>query len=208
MKPDGRRLRGDRSRKRVLAFATTIASSDGIEGLTFGKVAAAAAVPKSTLQVLFQDREGLQLQTLQAGAESFAEGLRARLDPKMAHAERFRELCLAWFRLVRDLRMSGGCLVTAATAEYRVKSGKVGDAVEGYRNRWRDHLLFVARNAILAGELREDTDTEQLVFEILAFQAVANTSLADRSTSDFDRAERAVETCLARAAASGGHRDS
>ena len=77
--PDGRRARGDRTRQAVLKHAIEITAAEGLEGLTFGRVAQAAGVPKSTLQVLFKDRESLQLQTLAAAADEFAVGIRERL---------------------------------------------------------------------------------------------------------------------------------
>ena len=39
---DGRRLRGDASRRTVLESATDLASVDGLDGLTIGRLAAAS----------------------------------------------------------------------------------------------------------------------------------------------------------------------
>lgn len=198
---DGRRLRGEQTRRRVLDFAVTIANAEGLEGLTFGKVAAAAAAPKSTLQVLFKDREGLQLQTLEAGADVFAAGIRARLKGDVGPFGRLRDLCEAWFDLVSDTALPGGCLVTAATTEYRARPGAIRALIEVHRGRWRDHLRQAARAAQEAGELRPEIDLEQLVFQILAFQAAANFSLDEGACEDFARARRGVEALLAQARA-------
>ena len=175
-KPDGRRVRGDRTRQAVLDQAVRIASVEGLEGLTFGRVAEAAGVPKSTLQALFKDREALQSQTLSAGAEAFAAGIRARL-PKNANAfENLVALCHAWFDLIRDSELPGGCLVTAATTEYRARPGTLQALVAMHRDRWRAALLASAQAAQREGALRDDLDLDQLVFEILAFQGLANAS--------------------------------
>lgn len=192
-------MRGDRTRKRVLDQAVAIAATDGIEGLTFGKVAAAAHVPKSTLQVVFKDRQGLQLQTLSAGAEIFANGIRARLKPDPTAFGRLRGLCEAWFDQVAQTGLPGGCLVTAAAVEYRGKQGAIRASIDTYRQRWRDHLHLAAQAARDAGELRVDVDLQQLVFEIMALQAAANISLGERSAPDFTRARRAMESLLRRA---------
>ena len=64
---DGRRQRGERARAQVLEHATAIASTDGLEGLTIGRVATDAGVGKGNIQVLFGDKETLQLATLDAG---------------------------------------------------------------------------------------------------------------------------------------------
>ncbi len=57
---DGRRARGERARAQVLEHATAIASTDGLEGLTIGRVATDAGVGKGNIQVLFGDKETLQ----------------------------------------------------------------------------------------------------------------------------------------------------
>ena len=198
-KTDGRRLRGERTRQAVLTEAIRIASAEGLEGLTFGRVAQAAGIPKSTLQVLFKDREALQSQTLSAGAEAFADGIRARLPKHVGAFEHLVALCHAWFDLVSDGALPGGCLVTAATAEYRARPGTIQTLVATHRDRWRDVLLTSAHTAQKEGALRDDVDVEQLVFEILAFQGSANVSNPEPALSDLDRARRSVDNLLERA---------
>jgi AcrR family transcriptional regulator len=199
-KPDGRRLRGDRTRRAVLDQAVRIAAVDGLEGLTFGRVAEATGVAKSTLQALFKDRETLQMQTLNAGAEIFAEGIRNRLPEHAGAIGYLRALCDAWFDLVDDGSLPGGCLVTAATAEYRARPGAMQTLISEHRNRWRATLLAAAKAAKKEGALDSNCDPEQLVFEILAFQGAANVSAAGvANTADLRRARRSVRALLERA---------
>ena len=200
---DGRRLRGDRTRRLVLDHSVAIAATDGLEGLTFGKVANVACVPKSTLQVLFKDRQALQLQTLDAAAESFAVGIRGKLTATAGPLEHLRQLCNAWFDLISETGLPGGCLVTAAAMEFRARHGAIADAIIDHRVRWRDQLRMAARAAQDAGELDQNIDLEQLVFEILALQGAANASLGEGSSADFDRARRGLETLLTRASRRG-----
>jgi AcrR family transcriptional regulator len=201
-KPDGRRLRGERTRQVVLNEAIRIASVEGLEGLTFGRVAQAAGMPKSTLQALFKDREALQSQTLSAGAEAFAHGIRARL-PKNANAfENLVALCHAWFDLVSDGELPGGCLVTAATAEYRARPGSIQTLVAEHRDRWRAALFASAQAAQKEGTLRGDLDLDQLVFEILAFQGSANANAVELAANELSRARHSVDSLLERARAS------
>ena len=195
---DGRRLRGEKSRTRVLQFATSIAAIEGLEGLTFGKVAAASKIAKSTLQVLFEDRQGLQLQTLNAAADSFSAGIEQGLQRYSAAPNRLHALCDAWFDLVSDSSLPGGCLVTAAATEYRAREGAVRASVHDHRARWRSHLRAAAHATIKAGELPAETDVEQLVFDILAFQGAANIARGEGSEEDFAMARRGVERLLAK----------
>ena len=70
---DGRRARGDASRRVVLESAVDLASIDGLDGLTIGRLAAAANVSKSNVATLFGTKERLQLATVDAAAQRFRE---------------------------------------------------------------------------------------------------------------------------------------
>ncbi|MBR0694029.1 TetR family transcriptional regulator C-terminal domain-containing protein [Bradyrhizobium lablabi] len=171
-----------------------IAGVEGLEGLTFGGVALAAAVPKSTLAALFKDREELQLQTLRFGAEAFADALRGRLRTRSGALGRLRGLCDAWFELLEEDQFPGGCLVTAVSAEYRARPGAVQQLVAGYQEAWRKTLFAAAQEAQKEGSLEPHVDLKQLTFEILAFQGAAHVNAADRR-----RAGRAIDRLLDRA---------
>ena len=192
-KPDGRRVRGDRTRTAVLEQAALMAGVEGLEGLTFGRVALAAAVPKSTLATLFKDREELQSHTLRFGADAFADALRARLRNRSGPLGRLRALCDAWFGLLEDEQFPGGCIVTAVSAEYRARPGVIQQLVTEYQDAWRKALFSAAQEAQKEGELDSDVDLKQLIFEILAFQGAAHVNASDRR-----RALRAVHILLDR----------
>ena len=53
---DGRRARGDASRRAVLARATQLASVEGLDGLSIGALASATRRSKSTVATLFGDK--------------------------------------------------------------------------------------------------------------------------------------------------------
>ena len=197
---DGRRARGDRTRQAVLAQAVRIAGCEGLEALSFGRVALAAGAPKSTLQTLFKDREALQIQVLDAGAAAFAEGLRARLTGEGAPLARLKALCAAWFDLIATCETPGGCLVTAASAEFRCREGALAAHAAQHQGRWRHAVTQAVRAAVGSGELRAGLDVEQLVFEILAYQGAANLVAGQQDAPELAHARRAIEAALARAA--------
>lgn len=196
VKPDGRRARGDRKRQVVLTHALGIVATDGLEGLTLGRVALAAGVPKSTLQTLFGDREELQVQVLEFGAETFAQSLRRRLPDVRGAFARLTTLCEAWFEQVGGCELPGGCLVTAAAGEYRARDGRIAKLVAEHRRCWRDALLSAVEAARAEKELAPEVDAEQLVFEILAFQGAANLAAGKSDEAELLRARRAVLNLL------------
>jgi AcrR family transcriptional regulator len=197
---DGRRLRGERSRRGILEQAVRIASVEGLEGLTLGKVATAAGVAKSTLQVLFHDRETLQAQTLETGVAMFTDRLVAELSPAQTPLQRLRTLTEGWFDLVQHQALPGGCLITAAAGEYRARPGPLQDLVRHHQGRWRDLLTATVR-AAADGALKPGVDPDQLVFEIMALQGAANVAAGLDGPEDFARARRAVARLLADATA-------
>ncbi|CAJ0800532.1 hypothetical protein LMG7141_03836 [Ralstonia condita] len=189
---DGRRLRGERARAQVLEHAAAIASTDGLEGLTIGRVAADAGVGKGNIQVLFGDKENLQLATLDAGVVHY---LTSVVEPAMALESplaRLRALTDGWFDYVASGQSPGGCFVCAASYEYRARPGVLQDRVRAHREGVRRRFREVIAASLAAGELRADLDVDQLVFEIESFRSNANVAFLMGDMAVFERARRST----------------
>src|SRR6186997_1325352 len=91
---DGRRRRGNATRESILQAAADLASVEGLEGLTIGRLATALGMSKSGLFAHFGSKEELQLATIDAARRRFVEQVvrpsrelprgRARLDALLA----------------------------------------------------------------------------------------------------------------------------
>lgn len=193
---DGRRRRGDRTRTAILDRAVRIASTEGLQSLTLGQVAAESGVAKTSVSALFKGKLGLQLRTLDAAVELFVSEVVRPHESLVSPRARLAAWCDAWFNYVEGRILPGGCLVTAAASEYRARPGVIQRAVRSHREAWRRLLLAAAEQAAAAGELT-NVDAGQLVFEILAFQAVANCASLLGDADDFARARSACEARLA-----------
>lgn len=188
---DKRKERGDRARANILHHAIQIASVEGLEGLTFGRVAADAGVAKGNIQVLFGDREALQLATIESGVALYAETV---VGPAMAEptaVERLIALVEGWYTFVEQRTLPGGCLVHALSSEYRTRPGEIRDRVEHHRIGARQRIIDLLNEAVRAGELQAGTDVEQLAFELMSHQASANVAALMGETSQFELARRA-----------------
>lgn len=197
---DGRRLRGERARAQVLEHATAIASTDGLEGLTIGRVATDAGVGKGNIQVLFGDKETLQLATLDAGVVPY---LTTVVEPAMALERplaRLRALTEGWFDYVAAGLSPGGCFVCAASYEYRARPGAIQDRVRGHRESVRARFRDVIAAGQAAGELRADLDVDQLIFEIESFRSNANVAFLMGEIAVFERARRSTQARIDAAA--------
>src|SRR5690242_1296241 len=68
---DGRVRRGDRTRRVVLGKAVDVASVEGLEGLSIGRLATELSISKSGLIAHFGSKEQLQLATIRAARAIF-----------------------------------------------------------------------------------------------------------------------------------------
>lgn len=195
---DGRRVRGDESRRVILAHAIDTASVEGLEGLTIGRLADAAGHSKSGVATLFGSKEQLQLATVAAAREVFIERV---VTPARARSERgLSRVCAlisSWLEYSDERVFRGGCFFAATSVEYDARPGAVRDAVVAASSDWEDYLTVSIERARALGELPGLDDARQLTFEIVSFLEAANTrSLLHGSTEPYDRAATALRTRL------------
>lgn len=170
---DGRRARGDASRRVVLQSATDLASVDGLDGLTIGRLSEASGYSKSSIATLFQSKEGLQLATVAAAREIFVAQIiePARSEPR--GVRRLAALMRNGLIYSRDRVFSGGCFFAATAADVDSKPGPVSDAVRAGLSDWYAYVGMQIRYAVDAGEIEVD-DIEVLAFELIALDDQAN----------------------------------
>ena len=164
---DGRRERGRQTRASILATAADVASVEGLEGLTIGRLAGELGMSKSGLFAHFGSKEELQLATIAAAREIYVEHVvePARTEP--AGVPRLRALVRAWRDYMRAKVFAGGCFFTAIRAEFDSRpGGAVRDAIVEQQAEWSALLAHHVRKAIDAGQLPPDTDPDELAFEI------------------------------------------
>lgn len=180
--------------------AIRIAEAEGLESLSFGRVAAEAGMAKSSLQVLFADREQLQLQTLAASVGAFGARVAQRVEQSDLDAKHpLWRLCQAWFDVVSSPECSGGCLLTAAMSEYRGRHGAIPEALQQGQALWAAALRRAADAAIQTGQLSPSADVDQLVFELQAFQGAANIAASNGDDRALSFARQAVRSRIQQA---------
>lgn len=185
---DRRRARGDASRAKILERAAAIASTDGLEGLTIGRLAGEAGVAKGNIQVLFGDKESLQLATIDWVGQLIEESYAAPLAAAKTPFERLIALVESWFAFVERRQLPGGCFMNGVSSEFRARPGPVRDRVAERRAAKRRRYLDALGAARAAGELRDGVDVEELAFELLAYQALANVAFTIGDDEEFERA--------------------
>jgi len=194
---DGRRLRGDSSRRAVMAVAVDLASVDGLDGLSIGALATRTGMSKGGVVALFGSKEHLQLATIDAAIEVFHEHVLVPALSEKGGLARLRVLTDSWLRYSQSRVFSGGCFFAAASAELGSRPGTVRDAIATAMTDWQAFVRRTVERALERGELAADTDPDQLSFEITSLLDGANDlSLLLGSDEPYARARTAIDRLL------------
>lgn len=199
---------GARTRDVIVRTAADVASVDGLDGLSIGRLAVELKMSKSGLFAHFGSKEDLQLATIDEARRRYVQEV---ITPALASGpgiERLRALCESFLSYVEREVFPGGCFFASAMAEFDCKAaGRVRDAIAECQHEWMKTLERAARTAQNEGELRADCDPSQLAFELEAALLSANWYVHLFSDASFlSRARRAVRARLAAEATDAGLR--
>ncbi|MCP2200306.1 TetR/AcrR family transcriptional regulator [Lentzea flava] len=182
------------TRQRILDRSLAIASAEGLEGLTIGRLADELGMSKAGLLGHFGTKEGLQLAVVDEAAAVFAREVPQRVKQLPSGLPRLKAVCEAWVSYLEREVLPGGCFFTAATTEFDGRSGRVREALAGMNALWRRDLRIHARRAISDGDLPADTDVEQLIYEIIGIMLALNHFLQlEHDSSAPVRARKALD---------------
>lgn len=164
---DGRRLRGDATRRKVAHEAAMIATTHGLDSITVGALAIATGISKSGILTVFGTREAIQLAAIAEARNIYRETVLAAMFEEERGAPRLRAFIDSWVDYLCDGVFRGGCFIAATTAEYGRRSGPVAAAV---RNLKRDWLTLLESQLAAAGSADPLGDA----FRIDAFLTAGN----------------------------------
>lgn len=172
--PDGRQVRGENTRRAVLRRAVDIASAEGLEGLSIGRLSTELQLSKSGVFAHFGSKEELQLATVRAAGAIFAEHIVTPALEVRPGLARLWALCDGWLNYAERRIFPGGCFFFSVAAEFDARPGRVHDAVAAAMRRWIGLLEQTVADAVQLGELREPVEASQLAFELDALGRTAN----------------------------------
>jgi AcrR family transcriptional regulator len=184
------------TRRAILDRAVDVASREGLEGMTIGRLAGELSMSKAGVIGHFGSKQALQLAALEEASAIFVERVWRPVEHFEPGLPRLLAICEAWVGYLRDNCFAGGCFLTGTAAEFDARPGPVRDAIAASLRRWSKVLAREARVAVEAGDL--DVDPDQVAFEIGALAAGANQAIqlfGDRAGAD--RALLAMRRVLA-----------
>jgi AcrR family transcriptional regulator len=179
------------TRDAILDRAVDLASEEGLEGLTIGRLATEMEMSKSGLFGHFGSKEELQLATIDAAARRFIREVVAPVMDRPAGAERLRALCDRYVGYMERQVFPGGCFWASAAAEFDGRPGPVRDAVRDQTAAWLGALESEGKEA-------GAPNPKQLAFELQSLAQGANFAFqlfGDRDA--FSRGRAAIDRLLA-----------
>ncbi len=187
-------MKGERTKAGILERAVDLASLEGLEGLTIGRLADELGMSKSGLFAHFGSKEDLQIAAIEAASRRFIDEIFRPAIGEPRGYPRLLAICRSWLSYLRRGVFPGGCFFAAASFEFDGRPGPVRDTVRRLMDDWIGALEKAIRMAIDEGHLDPELDPAQLAFELNSLFFGANFAFYLRSDARaIARAERALE---------------
>jgi AcrR family transcriptional regulator len=191
------KTKGERTRQAILDVAAALATEEGLEPLSIGRLAEATEMSKSGLFAHFGSKEELQLATVDHAASLFAAEVIAPAREAPRGLARVWALCDQMIDYAERQVFPGGCFFAATSAEFNNRPGLVRDRIAEMVQTWLSYLEHAVEQAQQAGELHQALSAREIAFQLDAFAQAANTQYQlFRDDGVFDEARRAIRERL------------
>jgi AcrR family transcriptional regulator len=165
---DARTQKSELTRAAIVGAGIDLASADGLEAITLQAVADRIGLSKSGVFSRIGSREALQKAVIEEFGRRFIADV---FVPAMAFPKglaRLNEIVRRWIIRMRDVEAQHGCIYSAGAFELDDREGPLRDLLHGEVTRWRAALRRTVLQAVETGELKRDTDPDQMVSEMSA----------------------------------------
>ena len=179
--PRKSRSDGERTRASILRTAASLATVEGLEGLSIGNLAAAIGMSKSGLYAHFGTKQELQLATVEEAERILNEEvIQPALTAQSGRAQ-LSAICEAFFSYVERRVFPGGCFFVATSLEMGTRPGPVKERIAAIQSGFTALLQSSAAAAVEQHELSALEQPDRLAFELYAIlsSAAANYVLHD-----------------------------
>jgi len=189
--------KGQRTRNSILEVAAALATEEGLDPLSIGRLAEAIGMSKSGLFAHFGSKEELQLAIVDHAAALFVAEV---IDPARSAPKglaRIWALCDHMIGYAERQVFPGGCFFAATSFEFNNRPGPVRDRIEKMIRSWLSYLEHAVEQAQEAGELDPNASAREISFQLDAFAQASNAQYQlFRDPQVFDDARRAIQERL------------
>ena len=191
------KTKGERTRQAILTTAAALATQEGLEALTIGRLALATGLSKSGLFAHFGSKEELQLATVDHAGQLFVDEVIAPARAAPRGLPRVWALCDHMVDYAERQVFPGGCFFACTSFEFNNKPGPVRDRIEQMLRSWVSYLEHAVEQAQEAGELAREPNAREIAFQLDAFAQASNAQFQlFRDPRVFDEARRAIRERL------------
>lgn len=199
---DAKTDRSELTRAAILDTALEMATAEGLESLSLGEVAKKLGLSKSGVFSRVGSREALQQAVIAEFERRFVQAVVIPALREPRGLPRLNALVRLWLQRARDVDIRSGCIFSAGAFEFDDREGPLRDALLDGVLRWRAALRRSIVQSMETGELRADTDPDQLVFELDALfialmrdaRFLRDPKAADRAWAAYERLMRGLRT--------------
>jgi len=157
--------KGELTRAAILDVALDLASRDGLEGLTIGLLADKMNMSKSGVFAHFGSREDLQLEVLKLYHHRFEQEVFFPSVKEPRGIQRLQAMFARWVKRV-SVEVASGCIYISGAVEYDDRPGPIREELMAMVGAWQGALLRCVKQSVECGDLKADTDPQQLVYEM------------------------------------------
>ena len=175
------RADGERTRDSIVREAVSLATLDGLEGLSIGNLARALDMSKSGIYAHFGSKEALQLATVDEAGRIFR---REVIEPALATTPGIAQVvavCDAFFDHLMRHTFPGGCFFAGAVLEMGARPGPVKEEIAAFQAGFSGLIRQFVVIAIERHELDSDEDPDALTFELNGIILAANAKFVLRA---------------------------
>jgi len=162
------------TRVEILRVAMDVASAEGLEGLSIGRLAAEMHMSKTGIFSHFGSKQELQLATIEAAKRVFAERVVAPSFESPRGIPRLGTMLSSWLDYVEKIVFRGGCFFAAASAEFDSRPGPVRDQIASLTRVWLTAIEDEINFAKSTAQIQASVNAAQLGFELHAYVQEAN----------------------------------
>ena len=178
-----------------------MATVEGIDGLSIGRLADHLGISKSGLYAHFGSKEELQLATIDSAAQTVHDEVIAPARAAATPLARLEAMCDHFLSYIERGVFPGGCFFNTVSVELRSYPESVQARLAKSHRIWLSIIERHVRDAQEAGELRAHEDAEQLAFELSGMMKMGNASfMMSGDRASLERARRGFVNRLAAAA--------
>lgn len=157
--------KGELTRAAILDVALDLASRDGLEGLTIGLLADKMNMSKSGVFAHFGSREDLQIEVVKLYHHHFEQEVFYPSMKEPRGLPRLQAMFSRWVSRV-TVEIASGCIYISGAVEYDDRPGAIREELARMVRAWKNALRRCTVQTIEMGHLDEDTDPDQVVFEM------------------------------------------